>query len=189
MVVAKADHIEVIQDPERAAVALQPLRLQILKLLAEPGSPSSLSRTLGVPRQHLNYHVRELEAAGLVELVEEKRRGSAIERIYRSKARSYVVGPKAMGELRADPSDVQDRFSTEYVVALGSRLIEDVAELRSSRESVPTLALETEICFASDAARGAFARELTAAVSRLAATYHQDEGEVFRVVIAAHPQA
>lgn len=184
---AQSDHIEIIQDAERAAIALRPLRLQILKLLAEPGSPSSLSRTLGVPRQHLNYHVRELEAAGLVELVEEKRRGSAIERIYRSTARSYMVGPKAMGDLRPDPSDVEDRFSAEYLVALGSKLVEDVAELRARDKDIHALALETEIRFATDASRGAFARELTAAVSRLAATYHQDEGELFRVAIVAHP--
>lgn len=185
--VGQEGRIEIIQEAERAAAALHPVRLQILERLEQPASPSSLSRTLGIPRQHLNYHMRELEAAGLVELVEEKRRGSAIERIYRSTARTYVIGPKALGELRADPATLQDRFSSEYVVALGSRLIEEIAELRSERTVIPTLALETEVCFASDAERNAFARELTAAISRLAATYHREHGEMFRVIVAAHP--
>ena len=182
-----AGRIEIIQDPERAAVALHPLRLRILEKLDQPSSPASLSRTLGIPRQHLNYHVRELESVGLVELVEEKRRGSVVERIYRSTARSYVVGPQAMGELRADPSAVQDRFSAEYLVALGSRLIEDVSELSQDRPVIPTIALETTIGFRSDADRGAFARELTAALSRLIAAYNHEDGEAFRLVVAAHP--
>ena len=163
-------------------MALHPVRLQILERLEQPASPSSLSKTLGIPRQHLNYHVRELEAAGLVEMVEEKKRGSVTERLYQSTARSYVVGPTALGGLRADPSELQDRFSPEYLAALGSRLIEGASLMIGS----PALALETTVCFASDADRSAFARELTAAIARLVNTYHRDEGELCRLVVAAH---
>lgn len=184
---AQAEIVEVIQDAARAAVALHPVRLQILERLEQPASPSSLSKTLGIPRQHLNYHVRELEAAGLVEMVEEKKRGSVTERLYRSTAKSFVIGPKALGEMRADPDSVRDRFSSEYLIAIGSRLVEDIADLRSQRPTIPTLALETTVGFASDADRGAFARELTAAVSRLVATYHHDDSEEFRVIVASHP--
>jgi len=174
--------VEVIQDLARAAVALHPVRLQILELLANPASPSTLSKTLGIPRQHLNYHVRELEAAGLVEMVEEKKRGSVTERLYQATARSYVVGPKALGGLAADPSVVADRFSVDYLVALGSRLVADACEMSAG----PALALETTVCFASDADRGAFARELTAAISRLVNTYHREDGDAVRLVVAAH---
>jgi hypothetical protein len=80
-----------------------------------------------------------------------------------------------------------DHFLTEYLIAVGSRLIEDVAELHSSRPVIPTLALETSIGFASDAERAAFMRELTAALSRLIAAYHHDDGEEFRLIVAAHP--
>src|SRR2546430_1377834 len=99
-----------IQDAARAVVALHPIRLQILERLAEPASPSSLSKSLGIPRQHLNYHVRELEAAGLVEMIEEKRKGSVVERIYQATAHSYVISPRAMGNLNASPSQVKDRL-------------------------------------------------------------------------------
>lgn len=183
----QAESIHIIHEAERASIALHPVRLQILEHLGEPASPAALSRILGIPRQHLNYHMRELEAAGLVEMVEEKKRGSATERVYRSSARSFVIGPKAMGKMRANPDD-HDRFSSEYLIAVGSRLIEDAGDLRE-RAAVPALALETEIRFASPGARSAFARELTAAVSRLAATYDQEDGEAFRVLIAAHPTA
>jgi DNA-binding transcriptional ArsR family regulator len=185
--VAEAERVEIIQDAARAAVALHPVRLQILERLEQPASPSTLSKTLGIPRQHLNYHMRELEEAGLVELLEEKKKGSVTERIYRSTARTYVIGPKALGELRADPDTMQDRFSSEYLIALGSRLIEDVAELRAERQPLPALALETSVNFASDSDRSAFMRELTAARSRLIAAYHHDDGEEFRMIVAAHP--
>ena len=209
---AHSDRVEVIQDAARAVVALHPIRLQILELLANPASPSSLSKSLGIPRQHLNYHVRELESAGLVEMVEEKRKGSVVERIYQATSRQYVVSPKALGGLRAMPNEVEDRFSSDYLIAVGSKLIEDVVNLRESRpiqtavisgnrtistgvssyagrrrQTIPTMALETEIGFATDADRTAFAREITAAVSRIAAAYNNDDGEKFRVAIFAHP--
>lgn len=180
--------IHVIRDPLAASVMLHPLRIKILEKLQQPSSPAGLSRVLDIPRQHLNYHVRELEAAGLVELVEEKRRGSATERIYRATAQSYVVAPDAMGDLRANPSSVQDRFSPEYVVALGSKLIEDVVDRQNSSDHVQTFALETEIRFASEAERGQFSRELAAAVSRLASAYSKEGGVRARLVVAVHPE-
>jgi uncharacterized protein YndB with AHSA1/START domain/DNA-binding transcriptional ArsR family regulator len=210
--VAQSDRVEVIQDAARAVVALHPIRLQILELLATPASPTNLSKTLGIPRQHLNYHVRELESAGLVEMVEEKRKGSVVERIYQSTSKQYVVSPKALGGLSAKPCDVEDHFSSDYLIAVGSKLIEDVNILREARplqtavvtgnraiptgvgnysnrrrQTIHTMALETEIGFATDADRNAFAREITAAVSRIAATYNKEDGEKFRVAIFSHP--
>src|SRR5476649_377529 len=98
---------------------LQPLRLRILELASEPASATSLAPALGVPRQHVNYHLRELERAGLVEFVEERKRGNCIERLYRSIARSYVIAPAALTGVGADTNRVQDRASSEYLVALG----------------------------------------------------------------------
>jgi hypothetical protein len=52
---------------------------------------------------------------------------------------------------------------------------------------VATLALDAEIGFASAADQAAFARELTDAVTRLAAVYHHDGGRAHRLVVTAHP--
>ena len=41
-----------------------PLRLKLLEQLIEPDSAGGLARRLGVPRQVLNYHLRELEGQG-----------------------------------------------------------------------------------------------------------------------------
>ncbi|HWA82612.1 MAG TPA: helix-turn-helix domain-containing protein [Fimbriimonadaceae bacterium] len=184
-----AEAIQIIADPESAALILHPLRLRILEALAEPASASTLSGPLGVPRQHLNYHLRELEKAGLVEFVEERRKGNCVERRYRSTARSYVISPAALGSVNASPEKVANRRSAEYLVALGSRLIEDTAELIAAKKAPPTLALETEIAFATDEERAQFAQELAAFATGLAQRYHKpsDKANPYRILIAAHP--
>jgi len=53
--------LHVVRDLEQAAVLLQPVRLRILRALREPLSASALARSFALPRQQLNYHLRELE--------------------------------------------------------------------------------------------------------------------------------
>ena len=63
--------LEVIDDPAAAMVALDPIRARLLAELAEPGSAASLAQRVGLARQKVNYHLRALEAHGLVRPVEE----------------------------------------------------------------------------------------------------------------------
>jgi DNA-binding transcriptional ArsR family regulator len=54
-------------------VLLQPEHRRLVEALASgPESASSLAQRLGEKRQRLNYHLRLLEEAGHVELVEER---------------------------------------------------------------------------------------------------------------------
>jgi hypothetical protein len=58
-------------------------------------------------------------------------------------------------------------------------------------KAVPVFALDTEIRFATPADRAAFADELTAAVSKVAAKYHDEQaadGRWQRLVLAVHPR-
>ena len=72
--------LEVIDDPAAAVVALDPIRTRLLAELAEPGSAASLASRVGLTRQKVNYHLRALEAHGLVRPVEERRWGGLVER-------------------------------------------------------------------------------------------------------------
>lgn len=184
-----AETIHIISEPESALLALHPLRLRILAALGEPASASILSGPLGVPRQHVNYHLRELEKAGLVEFVEERRRGNCIERLYRSSARSYVISPSALGIMNPSPEKVANRRSAEYLVAIGARLIEDTALLIAQSDKVPILAIETEISFTDDGERAKFAKELAEVLTGLAKRYHKpsETARPYRVLMAAHP--
>jgi DNA-binding transcriptional ArsR family regulator len=166
----------------------------MLEELQEPASASGLARRLGVPRQQANYHLRELERAGLVELVEERRRGNCTERLLRATARSYVISPEVLGGVGADPQEARDRFSSSYLVAVAARTIRDVAELRARADAagkrLATLTLETEVRFASAENRNAFTKELSDALARLIVKYHDAEaegGRSFRLHLGAYP--
>jgi DNA-binding transcriptional ArsR family regulator len=184
--------IEVIESPAAAAVALDPVRARLLAELVEPASAASLAARIGIPRQKINYHLRALEAHGLVELAAERRHGGITERVLRATAASYVVSPAALGEEAVNPDVAADRLSARYVVALAGRLVREVGDLArragAAGKRLPTMAIDTEIRFRSAEDRAAFADELTAAVLDLAARYHHDDGRPHRLIVAAHPK-
>ena len=70
-------------------------------------------------------------------------------------------------------------------------MVREVGDLarRAEREEkrLATLALDTEIRFRSAAERAGFAAELSAALTALAARYHDESGRAHRVVVASHP--
>jgi DNA-binding transcriptional ArsR family regulator len=186
--------LEVIRRPETASAALQETRRALLHALDEPNSAAGLSRRLGIARQRLNYHLRELERCGLVECIEERRKGNCTERILRATARSFVISPDALGALASTPDAAADRLSAAYMIAVSARAIREVSALetraRSARKRLATLTLDSEIRFATAEARSAFAEELEAALATLVARYHDDAapgGRRFRLVTFAHP--
>jgi DNA-binding transcriptional ArsR family regulator len=191
---ARPERLDVVASAGRAAALLDPLRLKLLEGLREPDSAAGLARRLRLPRQRVNYHLRELEKHRLVELVGRRRRGNCTARLLRATARAYVISPAALGGVAADPAVVQDRFSAAYLLAVAARALRDVGELDARAQQagrrLATLTLEAEVRFASADARASFANELAGAVARLAAKYHDEKapgGRPFRFVIAGHP--
>jgi DNA-binding transcriptional ArsR family regulator len=186
--------VEVIDDPAAAVVALDPVRARLLAELAEPASAAALAERLGLARQKVNYHLRTLEAHGLVRVAEERRWGGLTERLLVATAASYVVSPGALGEAATDPARASDRLSARYLVALAARVVREVGDLARRAEQsgrrLPTLSIDTEIRFRSAADRTAFGDDLAAAVTTLAARYHDESapgGRRHRLVVAAHP--
>jgi DNA-binding transcriptional ArsR family regulator len=183
--------IDVIEDPEAAAAALDPVRARLLAELAVPASAAGLAARVGLTRQKVRYHLTALEAHGLVELAEERRHGGITERVLRASAASYVVSPAAVSASAADPDANADHLSAGYLVALAGRLVREVGMLArragATGRRLPTMTIDTRIGFRSAADRAAFADELTAAVLDLAARYHHDDGRPHRLVVAAHP--
>jgi DNA-binding transcriptional ArsR family regulator len=186
--------LEVIDDPAAAVVALDPVRATILAALAEPGSSTTVASALGLPRQKVNYHLRLLESHDLVRLVEERPRRGLTERVVMATAKAYVVSPAALAS-SADALPSTDRLSSRYLIAVGARMVRDVATLARGAErsgrALATMSIDTEIRFASAAERAAFTAELTHAVTRLVARYHDETlpgGRWHRLVVAAHPR-
>jgi DNA-binding transcriptional ArsR family regulator len=186
--------LEVVRTPASAAALLDPARQKLLAHLKEPDSASGLARRLQLPRQRVNYHLRELERAGLVELVEERRKGNCVERVVRATARAFIISPEALGPLGPTSEMAADRLSSAYLIAAAGRTIRDLASLearaRKAGKRIATLTLETDIRFASADSRAAFAEELTGVIARLTAKYHNDRapgGRRFRLLAAIHP--
>jgi DNA-binding transcriptional ArsR family regulator len=186
--------LAMIQKLSQAAALLHPLRLRIIENLREPDSSSGLARRLRIPRQKVNYHVRELEREGFLEQVGERRKGNCVERMVRASANAYLIDPALLGALGIDPSNVQDRFSSAYLVAVAAKAIRELSVLRSRAEkagkSLATLTLQTEVRFASAADRNSFAEELAKAIGYLSAKYNHERtegGRTFQFFVGGYP--
>src|SRR5258707_13729541 len=95
--------VAVIEDAAAAEATLDPLRAQLLAELVQPGSASSLAARVGQPRQKVNYHLRELERHGLLELVDERRKGNMTERGLQATASSYFISPSGLAAVEPYP--------------------------------------------------------------------------------------
>src|SRR2546430_13292431 len=186
--------VAVIDDAAAAEISLDPVRARLLAARSEPGSATALAAQVGLTRQKANYHVRALERHGLIELVEERRKGNVTERVLRATAASYVISPAALAVLAPDPGRSPDQLSAHWLLALAARLVHEVGDLivgaKAAGQPLATFAIASEIRFASAAERAAFAEELTAAVTTLIARYHNDlaeGGRAHRLVVALHP--
>jgi DNA-binding transcriptional ArsR family regulator len=186
--------VAVIDDPAAAEVCMDPMRARLLAELSEPGSATMLAGRVGLARQKVNYHLRELERHGLIELVEERKKGNVTERVLRATALSYVISPAVLPAVQPDPARAPDRLSARWLLALGAKLVRDVGALiegaAKARKPLATFGLDAEVRFASAADRAAFAEELTATITALVSRYHDEHapgGRDHRVVLAIHP--
>jgi DNA-binding transcriptional ArsR family regulator len=186
--------IAVIEDPAAAEVSLDPIRARLLAELSEPGSATMLAAKVGLPRQKVNYHLKTLEAHGLVEMIEERRKGNVNERIMRATAASYVISPAALASVEPDPGRSPDQLSASWLLAVAARLVRDLGTLvtgaAKARKRLATFAIDGEVRFASAADRAAFAEELARAVTGLVSKYHDESaknGRDHRIVVAVHP--
>ncbi|WP_405798653.1 ArsR/SmtB family transcription factor [Streptomyces sp. NBC_01506] len=185
--------VAVIEEPAAAEASLDPIRSRILAAVVEPGSAAMLAGRLGLPRQKVNYHLKELERHGLVELAEERRKGNVTERVYRATAASYVISPTALAAVSPDPARSPDQLSATWLLSLGARLVQEVGALLTgasrARKRVASFGLDAEVRFASAADRTAFADQLAQTVAALVSRYHDESatgGRTHRVVVGLH---
>jgi DNA-binding transcriptional ArsR family regulator len=186
-----------LEEPERVRRALSPLRRRLLVRLRTPASAAQLAGELELPRQRIGYHLRELEAAGLVELVEERRRRGFVERVLRATAEAYVVDPAVMesdlspGPSPAPDASAGDRHAAEHLVDVAGRTVRDVARMQTAAERsgrrLLTFTLETEVRFGAPADVHRFTDALAAALADVVAAFDTPSGRAYRVVGAGHP--
>lgn len=185
------DDLRVLSDAAAVEVALDPTRTAILDALAEPGSATTVAATVGLTRQKVNYHLKALEAHGLVEPTETRAWGGIKERFVRRTARHLVVAPDVLRGEPIDPNGLGDRLSAAYLIAVNARAVAEVGAIAADAAPgvrLPTLTIDTVVGFASAQDRTAFAAELQTAVTELIARYHHDDGRPHRLSISSYPQ-
>lgn len=180
--------VEVVRDGGLRG-ALSPLRRRLLAELRDPASAVALATRLGEKRQRVNYHVRELEKAGLVELVELRPRRGCTERVVRATARAVMVDPDLSGDLR---TATQDRFAADALLAVSARTISEVAAMRERADAqgrrLVTFTIEADIGFARPVDIEHFAAQLAQQVTDLVAAFDSGHPEHrYRLVAGGHP--
>jgi DNA-binding transcriptional ArsR family regulator len=184
--------ITYLDQPDQVRAVLSPLRRELLNLLREPASATQLAAALELPRQRVNYHLRELEKAGLVELVEQRQRRGFTERILRARPGAFVVDPAVMttAESRA-MNRIHDQFAAEHLVEVASGTVRDVARMQARADDAGkrllTFTLEAEVRFAEPGDVHRFTDALTEAVRRTVAAFDSPGGRPYRLVAAGHP--
>ncbi len=183
--------LHMIQTPRAASAALADLRVSILNALREPNSASGLASVLGLPRQKVNYHVRQLEDEGLVRKVGERPARGFTEILMQTVARRFLIAPQVLGDVAADRKDIEDQVSSMYLAALAAEVIQDLAELRPKAEQqekrLATLSLASTVRFKSMEDQRAFADKLTMFVADLIREYHADSGREFKLMAGVYP--
>lgn len=182
-----------LEDVEQAAVLLKPARLAVLRRMAEEVTCTELATRLGTTPQKVHYHVKALEAAGLVERVAERRVKGILEGIYRARARSYWLSPQLVGRL-GGPRRATDQASLGHLIQLAEEVQDEVAALAGGSvdgDDVPSLGLSAQIELRDASERGAFLRDVERTFQDLAEKYGARDGEPahpFRIALACYPK-
>jgi DNA-binding transcriptional ArsR family regulator len=200
--VVSAPPIQAVATSRKAAALLHPLRSRLLSMAREPASASELARRLGLPRQRVNYHVRELERAGFLRAAGRRRRRNLIEHRYVATARSYVLAPDLLGPLAPDWRSIADTASADYLLALAEQVRSDVSraaeEAAAEGKRLSTLSLKSQFRFETPEERTRFAEAVRQALVEVIARHSSPNiresgrpgrGRPYRLVLACYPVA
>jgi DNA-binding transcriptional ArsR family regulator len=189
--------LALLEQPDHVRLALSPMRRRLLERLRTPTSATQLASELALGRQRVNYHLRALEQAGLIELVENRPRRGCVERILVARARAFVVdpavmaGPSPVATASATSPAAQDRFAAEHLIGAAAAIVRDVGRMQArahqQRMRLLTFTIDSEITFATPGDLEHFASELAEFVARQAARRGSPNGRRYRVVVGAHP--
>jgi hypothetical protein len=168
-VTAQTD-VAAVEDARKAAALLaHPLRPRIVALARQPASATELATQLGLPRQRVNYHVRQLARSGFLRRAGQLRKRNLIEQRYVATARSYVLGPEVMGPLAMIGHRADDAFSAARLVGLAAQVQSDVSraltESAARGQRLATLSLAADIRFESVEQRVSFTEALQRAIA------------------------
>src|SRR5215213_856519 len=174
-----------IEDVAQADALLKPKRVQIMRELAEPRTCTEIGGVMGETPQAIYYHVKRLQAAGLVSLVDERRVRGIVEGIYQALARSYWVSPEVAGRLGPERRS-EEMLGLGYLLNLTEELQRDLAALAVGPVTLPSFGIAGDVHLSPEDG-AAFVAELQRAFGEVLSKYGGGEGHTFRLALACYP--
>jgi DNA-binding transcriptional ArsR family regulator len=163
--------------PGEIAAYLHRTRMQMLSALRDgPATVTMIADRLGVHPANLTRHIRTLEQAGLVTLVEKRDTGRNLEKWYASAAQTFDVAPDA--DALTAPHKTALAFARSDLSAALARLSDDEAGV------VRVLVVDARLTRTQ--VRG-FAAELSRLAGRFEAQGGAERGTAQRLVLALYP--
>jgi len=187
--------IHFIEQADEAAEILKPVRIDILTHLAEPATCPELAKQLGLTTQKINYHMNVLKKAGLVKLVDERRKRGTVEGVYQAVARTFCLSPQLVRDLGGSER-TQDQASLSYLLQIAEDLQIDVGSLlrRETELRSPSLGVDAHIQLREDSDRAQFLEEVQTFFTDLAERYgsrdgaDSEDGGRFRLMLACYQE-
>ncbi|MBD3348828.1 MAG: helix-turn-helix domain-containing protein, partial [Candidatus Eisenbacteria bacterium] len=116
--------VAVVHEDAQVRALSNPERVKILaELVDRPATAKQLAEWLGATRGRVHYHVKELEKAGLVEIVARLENRGAVEKYYRAVARNFYVG-RGIGEYGELDGDVRKTVASSVLSWRRERVLE-----------------------------------------------------------------
>jgi DNA-binding transcriptional ArsR family regulator len=171
---------------DQAEALLKPKRVEVLRHFAEPTTCTAVGALLSESAQAIYYHVKRLQAGGLVELVEERRVRGITEGIYQAVAHSYWVSPTLVGRL-GPPRTPDAQLGLGFLLNLSEELQADLATLASAPPALPSFGIAGDIRL-GPADGGAFVADLQQAFQDVLSRYGGGDGHAFRIALACYPR-
>lgn len=174
-IMSSDDHRTLTTEAEISAY-LHRSRMAILDVLRDGAATATqIAVRLGVHPANLTRHIRVLEKAGLVALVEKRDTGRNLEKYYAATADSFIVAPDT-AHLTA-PHKIALTFARSELSAALARLPDE------SAGPIVALALGVRI---SPGSATTFAEELARLGERFAAA-DENDGEAYQLVLCLYP--
>lgn len=176
--------LSVMNDAEQIASSLTGFRRQLLDALDTPDSATGLAIKVGSTRQRVNYHLRALEASGLIELAEVRQKRGLQERVMRRVSDILLVDPTSFAGVSLTANDTA---GITAVLTTATDLIRHAAavanEASEDGSRLATATLDTEVTLRSPSHMRMLLEEIGETISR----YDSEEGLSMRVATTVLP--
>ncbi len=135
----------ILRELEQIKAISQPYRIEILKCFEEdqPATAKQISDKMNDPHAKVNYHIKVLQKAGILELIYENIRLGIVEKYYLPSARTFIID-KAIHSCRIDKSEDCSHLN------LDSDFHDIVLKFYDMLKKNPYQSINYDFCFLTD---------------------------------------